>query len=275
MSKDMISKWCSDATQLIKFPPDREAVREELKQHLLDKQDDLREQGVPEDQIEAQAIAAMGSAEEIAPQLAAIHRPFWGYAYRVCCVILALCMVISIPLLAKRIVSTMKAKPWKEPHFVSLDVENGGKALLHTYPNTVVKVQDYIITVTQVLLYESRLFDMGQYTDPYTDFKIQIKVQHPKMYDGAEIFQYLWAEDSLGNVYHSSDTGGSLRLCNDKHLTHTYPQRYHFAYYYELSFHDLSLYDFLSEDTRWIDLHYDRDGTKFTIRIDLQGGGAA
>lgn len=273
MKKETAKSWCMNATRLIKFQPDREAVQEELLQHFLDKQEDLRQQGIPEDQIEDASIAAMGSAEEIAPQLAAIHRPFWGYAYRVCCALLVLFLLVATPIFFIDIRSILKKEPWEEPYFYFPSAENGDKALLYTQPNTQVKIGEYTISVTQVLLHESRLFDMGQYTDLYTDLLVQIKVQHPKMYDGSEIFKYIWADDSLGNVYCcSSALGGKRLLCDDMHIVSTYPHRYGFAHYYELTFHDNSLLDFISKDAQWIDLHYDRDGTQFTIRIDLMGG---
>ncbi len=272
MKKETAKSWCLEATRLIKFPPDREAVQEELEQHLIDKQEDLRQQGVPKEQIEALAIAAMGSAEEIAPQLAAIHRPFWGYAYRVCCAILALCMLISVPLLSKSIVTNMKKKPWKKPSFVSLHAEKGDKLLLYTQPNTTSNVADYSITVTQVALYQANLFETNQQTDLHTDFAIQIKVQHPCMYSGATIIENMWAEDSFGNVYASSSSRCGGTLCKEKHLAYTHERRYGFAHYYTLVFEDQLFGDFLSKDAQWIDLHYDRDGAKFTIRIDLLGG---
>ena len=272
MKKQTIHSWCIDATRLIKFPPDRVAVQEELHQHLLDKQEYLRSQGVPEEEIESKAIEAMGSAEEIAPQLASIHKPFWGYAYRVCCGLLILLVLVSIPSLFSGIHTLWNKHPWKEPALVYLNAENGDQALFHSYPNTKVLIGDYTITVSEVIVFQTRLHDLGQYNELCTDCRIMIKVQHPKMYTGQDIFQYIWAEDSLGNVYHSSATGGYLTLCDDIHIRHTYPQLYGFTYYYEISFHDLLHLDFLSKDAQWIDLHYDRDGTKFTIPIDLKGG---
>lgn len=256
MKKQTIHSWCVDATRLIKFPPDRVAVQEELQQHLLDKQEELRSQGVPEEEIAAKAVEAMGSAEEIAPQLAAIHKPFWGYAYRMCCVILALVLTVSIPFLIWKLNGLPNY--FRKPEFEGIFPE--GTVLWRSTPDTQTSIYDYRLTLTQTCLVEDG--PRG------TVFMAQLKVQHPEMFIGAELMPYIWAEDSQGAVYHnyiSQNYYTSDKL--SRFIKVEYPQRYALGCYYTLT-----LWDYCSEDAQWIDLKYERDGAQFTIRIDLNRG---
>ena len=77
-------KWCKQATHKIKYRPDRQEVYGELYQHIEDRYLDFLEQGMKPEDAQLQALKVMGEPKEIAPMLAAIHRPFWGYAYSLC-----------------------------------------------------------------------------------------------------------------------------------------------------------------------------------------------
>ena len=83
MKNYTFAKWCLEAVSQIKYTADRDEVYEELRAHLEDHRDALMEQGIPREEAEKRALEAMGSAKEIAPQLAAVHKPFWGYVYSI------------------------------------------------------------------------------------------------------------------------------------------------------------------------------------------------
>ena len=260
MKKTLTDRWCHNATKLIKFDPDRYAVHDELKQHLLDKQEELRAQGVPEEEIETQAVEAMGSAEEIAPQLAAIHKPFWGYTYRVCCIILWILLVVMLPVLLFRVEQVFSYL--EKPTFY--DPVQNANIHWNITPETTVSAGEYTFTLEQVRL-------SGE-TYKNSDEEIQylsalIKVQHPQMYNGAELMDFVWAEDSLGNVYHNVAARCYIPAIKSERFIQVGYQRYLFWSYFTLR-----LQGFRSDGIKWIDLHYDRDDTVFTIRIDLPGG---
>jgi hypothetical protein len=261
MKKETAKSWCADATRLIKFPPDRETVQEELEQHLIDKQEDLRQQGVPEEQIEALAIAAMGSAEEIAPQLAAIHRPFWGYAYQVCTALLILLMIITIPFFYTRMGYRFG---FDLPEFPSF----GTAEHIHydAEPDTKVKSGAYTFTLEQVRISGDVLADVQ---DEILFLSARIRLQHPQMHNGAELMEFVWAEDNLGNVYHSSSATSHIPAAKSTQFIRVEYYPYWFSNYYILTF-----YGYCSQDADWIDLHYDRDENSFTLRIELSGGDA-
>lgn len=81
--------WLDTATAKIRFRPDREAVRRELAAHL----EDLREEaGLTEEA----AVEAMGDPDETAEELGRLHRPWWGYLWRVSRVVLVLAAAAAI-----------------------------------------------------------------------------------------------------------------------------------------------------------------------------------
>ena len=265
MKKETIQSWCADATRLIKFPPDREAVQEELLAHLLDKQEDLRQQGIPENQIEANAIASMGSAEEIAPQLAAIHRPFWGYAYRVCCVLLAL--TISFLFLYAAINANYLLDRLRKPVFS--DFVSGTTLRWRTNPNTKVHVDGCTLTLYQVRFSKNPEPSYADIPVLSNCLSADLRVTDPHGYIHYDIMKYVWAEDSLGNVYTSMTATSHLPSNLSEHYIRISSNHRFFSSDYRLTF-----MGYEDNGAKWIDLHYDRDGRSFTIRIDLTGGAA-
>lgn len=88
--------WLYRATREIRFAPDREAVRQELRGHLADRVEALVEQGRPLPEAEEAAVEAMGDPEAVAAELGRIHAPWWGYLWRASRVVLVLAVVIAV-----------------------------------------------------------------------------------------------------------------------------------------------------------------------------------
>lgn len=88
--------WLYLATLDIRFPPDREAVRQELRDHIADKMDAYMARGYTEREAEYAAVADMGDPEAIAPELGRIHRPWWGYFWRASQVVLVLAAAFTL-----------------------------------------------------------------------------------------------------------------------------------------------------------------------------------
>lgn len=84
MKTNRLDYWCVQATSRIRYGPDRKRVYGELRLHMEDRKDAFVAQGLTEEAAMNKTLEAMGSALEIAPQLGAIHSPFWGYFLRVC-----------------------------------------------------------------------------------------------------------------------------------------------------------------------------------------------
>lgn len=76
-------QWLNTATKQISFAPDRSDVARELRDHLEDKAATLGEvfPQLAQQEVEGMALNQMGQAEELAPVLAKIHRPWLGYVW--------------------------------------------------------------------------------------------------------------------------------------------------------------------------------------------------
>ena len=73
--------WLREAVGGIKYPPDRRRVEKELYAHVMQRNRDFLKEGCNAHEADKKACAVMGDPAELRRELAAIHRPFWGYAY--------------------------------------------------------------------------------------------------------------------------------------------------------------------------------------------------
>lgn len=72
--------WLREAVGGIKYPPDRRRVEKELYAHVMQRNRDFLKAGCTDREADKKACTAMGDPVEVRRDLAAIHRPFWGYA---------------------------------------------------------------------------------------------------------------------------------------------------------------------------------------------------
>lgn len=68
--------WCKTAVDQIHYWPDRDAVYQELMDHLQDRYDAATDRGLSPEEAAEEALQSMGSAAELAPVLGAVHRPY-------------------------------------------------------------------------------------------------------------------------------------------------------------------------------------------------------
>lgn len=90
-------QWLDTATSEIRFSPDRQRVRQELEDHMLDRIDAARERGMDWQEATAATVTAMGDPEPLAKELGRLHSPWLGrlwYLSR----ILAICAMIVLVL---------------------------------------------------------------------------------------------------------------------------------------------------------------------------------
>ena len=73
--------WLREAVGGIKYPPDRKRVEKELYAHVMQRNRDFLKEGCTEREADEKACAVMGDPVEVRRDLAAIHRPFWGYTF--------------------------------------------------------------------------------------------------------------------------------------------------------------------------------------------------
>ena len=81
--ENRMQTWLNTAVSGIRFKPDREAVKEELRGHFEDKVADLqRIFHVSQEEAEEMALERMGDAEKIGREMAKIHKPWLGWLWQ-------------------------------------------------------------------------------------------------------------------------------------------------------------------------------------------------
>lgn len=258
MRNEQFDKWCSAATWRIQFPPDQEAVYEELMQHLRDRQADLMAQGMDEETAAQAAVASMGDAKEIAPQLAALHKPFWGFFVQITNRLLIAAAIVCV------IMTFFFVRNQNTSKLLSPDVKFQGHEnytiVIDQNPDISLKCDSYTYTMNKVKLMEgpedNRLF--FNISRKGATAASELRYVETNSYG----MQYLWAEDDLGNKYYSFAEAMEGDLTVQAWRTQTG----YFTTTFEYWINDLP------EGITWLDVHFGRDGRDLVMRIWLQGG---
>lgn len=254
-------RWCWDAVRRIKFPADRNKVYAELYSHMMDRYEHHLEKGLSPAEAEEKTLKAMGNADELAIQLAAIHRPFWGYALRFIRVIAILMLVLT---LGSVIYYLVDQQPWNTDPLRDWGSPQGMETLLYSGESDATDAVDgYTFRVTDVAIWRVTLNEPINGKN-YSDYLyLRLKVRKPFLWSAPqEALEAMWAVDNTGTYYdrvlrESTEPGGIkyiglIQQQGDK-------------------IYDLYL-DADSEELEWIELHYDRDGRNMVLRVELTGG---
>ncbi len=75
--------WASRAVEQMKFPPDRETVRQELVNHMEDAREAAMTRGLSEAEATSKVLTAMGDPVETGRLLNQAHKPALGFAWLV------------------------------------------------------------------------------------------------------------------------------------------------------------------------------------------------
>lgn len=269
-------KWCRDAVSRIVLIPDRITVGQELYDHMEDQYENHLEQGCTPQDAEAAAISSMGNPAALAPQLAAIHRPFWGQVLLVSQRSLKVLLPVLALVFAAWLLVHYVLRPFEAPAFNRYDPykdtsvsDSTGRVsrTLSLTPDSSASADGYTMTVTDAALWH------GTYTDAHGKpaeedyFHFRVEVTNPLPWAKfTDILRWFWAEDSLGNHYYAAyESGASADPAIRGRVYQSGPMT---------CIYEMELTDFLSQDAQWIDLHYDRAGRDMVLRIDLTGGAA-
>ena len=270
MTGKTFADWCDTAVAGIAFPGDRKQVRLELMNHLYDHYDDLVAQGVDRDTARTLALAAMGDAGEIAPQLAAIHRPFWGYLLKATRIllVLTLCAVLWCLWATHTPYANLREDDafWPYAETFRQDQYSNWNRVFHAEPNQSVECDGYTFTLTQAAVWHETY--LGEPREEQDHFYCRIEVFNPRPWaTHTNIADWFRAEDSLGNTYdrfYKSIPNNAPFVVSSAY--HTGPMTWT---------HEIYLNCYCSQGAEWIELHYDRSGRDIVFRIDLTGGDAA
>ena len=267
--------WCENATSGIRYAPDRQMVYEELLNHLYDHYDALVEDGMDHESARKAALEAMGNARQIAPQLAAIHRPFWGYFLQTTRVllVLSLCAALLSAWFWKDVVYDYSGSfdGWNYDPYTATQHEGMyilDTRLFYKEVNQSEKSDGTTFTLTQAALWHVDYTNVENDDHDYDHFYFQIEAFNPLPWTKkSEAMDWVWGVDSLGNYYDCYHKGIRnytpyvwISSSHTGFLTYTY---------------NLEITDYRSQEAEWIEFHYDRSGRDLVWRIDLTGGDAA
>jgi hypothetical protein len=263
-----LENWCFEAVEKIKYRPDRDVVYTELLQHLDDRCESFLSQGMSKDIAVIRTVEAMGDPKELAPQLAAIHRPFWGFAHRITKWLLCIIAIITVIVISFSVHDYFNTRqPQRNESWVDQSEDPSRTRLLYVEPNCSDSSDGYTFTVTRAAIQkqDDEYQDGKAYTTTYLALELKISNYLPWAGDFLGM-RALWGKDNLGTVYANTRNPYS----------NTQPM------YYGTNGHDnfTTYYDFRieiedPEALTWFELHYDRDGRDIVLHIDLTGGDEA
>jgi len=272
MKNIVFNKWCAVATARILYPPDRKAVYRELRNHMDDHYERILAQGISEREAMQTVLQAMGSPEEIAPQLGALHRPFWGYFLRINQILTAVLLVLALFSMWNYVADLHL---YDAPHTHGFDIfdpasyADSNVRILHhlSEPNASFSSEAGTFTVTDTAVFTT-------FPDEYHSFtQLCLLVRQQSLLPWAEHEEYFqfdgvanWfsARDSLGNIY---SCYMDRRYQDTNHLNSQTVQSGIFT-----GTHELYVADF-PQNAQWVEILYSRDGREYVLRIDLTGGG--
>lgn len=285
-------RWCDAATSRIRHRRDRVAVKNELYEHLEERFESFLAQGLLEDEAADKAIEAMGSAEELARQLEIIHNPFWFEMLWISRVLLALLLVITVIFGLQYLPQPNDAQPtvistaYNHP-FLPFDPYTDKKYKMseHTFtqelyfePSSSGSIFPYSATVTKAAQWHASYFSPygNENKGIYDILCIQLKVDVAENLPALMGVNYVYGVDSLGNHYYSSVESNHHNfiglaawnflpfICTD---CTQYPQKIG-----DLAVYEIAIINYKSYAAEWLELHYDRDGRNYVMRIELPGG---
>ena len=268
-----LRRWCEAAVSGIRYKPDRAKVYDELYAHLEDRCAGLIEAGVPEREAAEKALAAMGSAEEVAEMLERIHRPFWGWVLTFARVLLIVAAVLALFTVPRRLFSLgiASAPPGGVEGLYNLIAETNSslrsERVFYAEPMARDSSDGYRFTLTRCAQWHTYGELDGAEIDS-DEFYLTVESLYLRPWrQDREILRTFYAVDSLGNVYGAYDVtlynGVSRALVGNPYRTGLCTVTW-----------ELWLSGFCSQGAEWIELRYDRAGRDVRLRVDLTGGSA-
>lgn len=284
--------WCIHATKKIKYRPDRQEVFNELHQHMEDRYQDFLDQGMNKDDARKMTLHVMGDADELSPQLAAIHKPFWGYLYSSFKWVFVILAIVTL----LKFIPWWKSYQYEMQSFfvrsfdlpISLDpfeddtyeVKNPDGIIIHPWirifhaqPNCKATYDDFTFSIKNVVLWQEQPY-IFQTSTTQDHLYIQMDITNPFPWiEFGDAPKWFWAEDSSGKYYYSNNEYASRKYAEaeranpEPSLIGVMDQTDLFTYTYYIWVRGIDC-----SNTEGITLHYDRDGRKIELPIDLTGG---
>ena len=232
--------------------------------HMEDHRDALMEQGMSEREACEAVEKAMGDPFEVAKDLEAIHRPFWGYFLLATRIILVIALLMTLIPLNRY----LQENGFSNAHFRGWDVYsvasyggNTNRTLLHMSDHdSSFETDGYTYSVTKAVVFREEEYNR-------TTFQCRVKEFNPRPWaTHSEAGCWFWAEDSNGIYYYSH-----YETAQDED-----PRKPAIYGYVTMEGLLTNTYEFWIngfQGAEWVKIRYTRDGRDETLFINLAGGG--
>lgn len=259
MNSERFFAWCRVAVKGIKYRPDRDAVHKELYEHLEDRYESFRSCGWEHEEAIDKTIEAMGSAEELAPQLAKIHRPFWPYLLIVSRLFLIVAIAVTLIPCWVFVQECITQDTSYNDKVLLFKPDTGDEIVSYLEPGCTAMVDGYKFTVTEATLWDVSDFLVGF----RQTFVIRIEITNPRPWASPiDVTDKFWIGDNLGNRYlHAAETTGGPQYTSICKKTRGFT-----------SICEIVLENYVSQSADWIDFGITREGRGLLLRVHLNGG---
>ena len=267
-SQGDIRSWADHAVSRIRAADERETAKEELLAHYEDHVEALMERGLSKEKAQAEALRAMGDADETGQLLKAVHSPWPHWIWKASRWLLVITVITLVMVFGAEIktavmdywntVNLKDTESWfdeEDPYRTKRELPHDAQARAGDYSLSVHRAQEVFFD------------DQNGYPDHAVN--VILCAKGPVVLGSPDVLaHYMEARDSSGNVMINSfgkwDLADPVPFVTGAVLGRKW-DRHYFA---------LHLYHY-DPDADWIDLTYDRNGVRFSMRLDLKGGGGS
>ena len=260
-----LSNWCSVAAHKILYPPDREAVVVELREHLDERSDSFLAKGLTKEEAIKKTLEVMGNPYELSLTLGKIHRPYWGFAYSIskalAAVLVIAALILTVANTATHLINVKYIQPSYssyQPSYTDTETEHMTRiGLWEQYDSD--SFGGYTYQLEKAALWDRKI-------DGKDTLRAQIRITNYLPWAAAPGADCRWeAVDNLGNYYvnawyNSSHQSFSL---HDGYAFHTEA----FTWVKTVEINSPNFYG-----VEWVEIR-SMNNHDFALRIDLTGGG--
>lgn len=195
MNMPKSNKFVEEVISYVKFPFDREDIKKELQDHMLDKMEDFKSRGIDDVTAEELTIKSMGDPREIGIELNKEHNYILGWIYKITNVLVVILLVWTILSLG---VTSLMSIFWSNP-INSIPKDN---IVYNIKVNEKVKIDDRVVKFKNIV-YEKN-----------GDLSIVYENYDTKLWGTGWSSTYIGnVKDNLGNDYFpgsGSSSGGII-----------------------------------------------------------------
>lgn len=232
MSSCNIDEFLKEVLSFVKFSFDRDDIKAELKNHILDKADYYTEQGFDRETAEKKSIDDMGDAKNIGMELNKQHNPFIGWLWKITNVFLVLFIIVNVFVTVIPLIASLGI-------FVSVEDIPDSEIVYEIKINEKIKIDDTVTHFTKVV-YDKN----GNLTIFYHYYDTRLWGSGWSLGTIGEV------SDNLGNKYFNGSGHGSGGIISKHRQT----------------------YNDFSKDADTLIINYDSYNRKYKIEVPLNVG---